>query len=148
MISKIEKDIKKALKEKDKDRLTVLRSLKSAIQYQQIELGKELEEKEIISVLAGQVKSRQQAIELYLQGNRPELAEKEKREIEVINLYLPQKMSEAEMEVEVDEAIIKLNASSMKDMGLIMKNLKEKFGSQIDGKKLSEIVRNKLQGLI
>ena len=146
MISKIEEDIIQALREKDKDRLTVLRSLKSAVQYQQIELGRELEEKEIISVLAGQVKSRQQAIELYLQGNRPELAEKETREIEIINFYLPPKMSEAEIEVKVDKAITELNASSMKDMGLVMKAMKEKLGNQADGKKLSEIVRNKLQG--
>ncbi|MBC8415204.1 MAG: GatB/YqeY domain-containing protein [Candidatus Cloacimonetes bacterium] len=146
MISKIEEDIIQALREKDKDRLTVLRSLKSAVQYQQIELGRELEEKEIIAVLAGQVKSRQQAIELYLRGNRPELAEKETREIEIINFYLPQKMPEAEIEVEVNKAITELNASSMKDMGLVMKAMKEKLGNRIDGKKLSEIVRNKLQG--
>ena len=146
MISKIEEDIIQALRKKDKDRLIVLRSLKSAVQYQQIELGRELEEKEIILVLAGQVKSRQQAIELYLQGNRPELAEKETREIEIINFYLPQKMSEAEIEVEVNKAITELNASSMKDMGLVMKAMKEKIGNQADGKKLSEIVRNKLQG--
>ncbi len=146
MISKIEEDIIQALRENNKDRLTVLRSLKSAVQYQQIELGRELEEKEIVSVLAGQVKSRQQAIELYIQGNRPELAEKETREIEIINFYLPQMMSESEIEVEVEKAITELNASSMKDMGLVMKNMKEKHGNQADGKKLSEIVRNKLQG--
>ena len=145
MISKIEEDIIKALREKDKDRLIVLRSLKSAVKYQQIELGRELEEDEVISVLAGQVKSRQQAIELYLQGNRPELAEKETREIEIINFYLPPKMSEAEMEVEVDKAITELNASSMKDMGLVMKTIKEKLGNQADGKILSDIVRKKLQ---
>ena len=145
MISKIEEDIIQALREKDKDRLTVLRSLKSAVQYQQIELGRELEEKEVISVLAGQVKSRQQAIELYLQGNRPELAEKETREIEIINFYLPQKISETKMETEVDKTITELNASSMKDMGLVMKTIKEKLGSQADGKILSDIVRKKLQ---
>ena len=145
MISKIEEDIIQALREKDKDRLIVLRSLKSAVKYQQIELGRELEEDEVISVLAGQVKSRQQAIELYLQGNRPELAEKETREIEIINFYLPQKMSEAEMEVEVDKAITELKASSMKDMGLVMKTMKEQLGNQVDGKIISEIVRKKLQ---
>ncbi len=145
MISKIEEDIIQALREKDKDRLIILRSLKSAVQYQQIELGRELEEDEIISVLAGQVKSRQQAIELYLQGNRPELAEKETREIEIINFYLPKKLSEAEIEVEVDKAITELNASSMKDMGLVMKTIKEKLGNRADGKILSDIVRKKLQ---
>ncbi len=145
MISKIEEDIIQALREKDKDRLIVLRSLKSAVKYRQIELGRELEEDEVISVLAGQVKSRQQAIELYLQGNRPELAEKETREIAIINFYLPRKMSEAEMEVEVDKAVTELNASSMKDMGLVMKTIKEKLGNRADGKILSDIVRKKLQ---
>ena len=145
MISKIEEDIIQALREKDKDRLIVLRSLKSAVKYQQIELGRELEEDEVISVLAGQVKSRQQAIELYLQGNRPELAEKETREIKIINFYLPQKMSETEIEVEVDKAVTELNASSMKDMGLVMKTIKEKLGNRADGKILSDIVRKKLQ---
>ena len=145
MISKIEEDIIQALREKDKGRLIVLRSLKSAVKYRQIELGRELEEDEVISVLAGQVKSRQQAIELYLQGNRPELAEKETREIEIINFYLPQKISETKMETEVDKTITELNASSMKDMGLVMKTIKEKLGSQADGKILSDIVRKKLQ---
>jgi uncharacterized protein YqeY len=145
MISKIEEDIIQALREKDKDRLIVLRSLKSAVKYQQIELGRELEEDEVISVLAGQVKSRQQAIELYLQGNRPELAEKETREIKIINFYLPQKMSETEIEVEVDKAVTELNASSMKDMSLVMKTIKEKLGNRADGKILSDIVRKKLQ---
>ncbi len=145
MISKIEEDIIQALRGKDKNRLIVLRSLKSAVKYRQIELGRELEEDEVISVLAGQVKSRQQAIELYLQGNRPELAEKETREIAIINFYLPRKMSEAEMEVEVDKAVTELNASSMKDMGLVMKTIKEKLGNRADGKILSDIVRKKLQ---
>ncbi len=145
MIKQIEKDIISALREKDKDRLKVLRSLKSAIKYKEIELGKKLSEDVIISVLKGQVKSREQAVELYIRGDRPELAEIETQEIEIIESYLPEPMSELEIEKEVDNTISELEAESMKDMGRVMKVLKEKFGSRADGKVLSIIVKNKLQ---
>lgn len=145
MIKQIEKDIISALRKKDKDRLKVLRSLKSAIKYKEIELGKKLSEDVIISVLKGQVKSREQAVELYIRGDRPELAEIETQEIEIIESYLPEPMSELEIEKEVDNTISELEAESMKDMGRVMKVLKEKFGSRADGKVLSIIVKNKLQ---
>ncbi|MCK4311239.1 MAG: GatB/YqeY domain-containing protein [Candidatus Cloacimonetes bacterium] len=145
MIKQIEKDIILALREKDKDRLKVLRSLKSAIKYKEIELGTKLSEDVIISVLKGQVKSREQAVELYIRGDRPELAEIETKEIEIIESYLPEPMSESEIEKEVDNTISELNAESMKDMGRVMKALKEKLGSRADGKVLSIIVKNKLQ---
>ena len=145
MIKQIEKDIILALRKKDKDRLKVLRSLKSAIKYKEIELGKKLSEDVIISVLKGQVKSREQAVELYIRGDRPELAEIETKEIEIIESYLPEPMSESEIEKEVDNTISELNAESMKDMGRVMKALKEKLGSRADGKVLSIIVKNKLQ---
>ena len=145
MIKQIEKDIISALREKDKDRLKVLRSLKSAIKYQEIDVGEELSEDEIISVIKGQVKSREQATELYVRGNRPELAEIETNEIEIIKSYLPEPISEKELEKEVDNTVAELNAESMKDMGRVMKALKEKLGSRADGKVLSIIVRNKLQ---
>ncbi len=145
MIKQIEKDIILALRKKDKDRLKVLRSLKSAIKYKEIELGTKLSEDVIISVLKGQVKSREQAVELYIRGDRPELAEIETKEIEIIESYLPEPMSESEIEKEVDNTISELNAESMKDMGRVMKALKEKLGSRADGKVLSIIVKNKLQ---
>ncbi|MCK4654095.1 MAG: GatB/YqeY domain-containing protein, partial [Candidatus Cloacimonetes bacterium] len=126
MIKQIEKDIISALRKKDKDRLKVLRSLKSAIKYKEIELGKKLSEDVIISVLKGQVKSREQAVELYIRGDRPELAEIETQEIEIIESYLPEPMSELEIEKEVDNTISELEAESMKDMGRVMKVLKEK----------------------
>ena len=133
------------MQEKDKDLLKVLRALKSAVQYQKLEKKKELSDEEIISVFKGQVKQRQQAAELYIQGKRPELAEIENREIDIIKAYLPEELSEAELEKEVSEAIAHLNAESMKDMGNVMKYLKEKLGSNVDGKSLSAIVRRELQ---
>ena len=145
MLTRINIDLKKAMQEKDKDKLKVPRALKSAVQYQKLEQKKELSDEEIISVFKGQVKQRQQAAELYIQGKRPELAEIENSEIKIIKGYLPEEISEAELEKEVSDAIVHLNAESMKDMGNVMKFLKEKLGSNVDGKSLSAIVRRELQ---
>ena len=145
MLTRINIDLKKAMKEKDKDMLKVLRALKSAVQYKKLEQKKELSDEEVISVFKIQVKQRQQAAELYIQGERPELAEIENREIDIIKAYLPEELSEAELEKEVSEAIAHLNAESMKDMGIVMKYLKEKLGSNVDGKSLSANVRRELQ---
>lgn len=145
MLTRINIDLKKAMQEKDKDKLKVLRALKSAAQYKKLEQKKELSDEEVISVFKIQVKQRQQAAELYLQGERPELAEIENREIEIIKNYLPEELSEAELEKEVCKAVVHLNAESMRDMGNVMKYLKEKLGSNVDGKSLSAIVRRELQ---
>ena len=145
MLTRINIDLKKAMQQKDKDMLKVLRALKSAVQYQKLEQKKELSDDEIISVFKIQVKQRQQAAELYIQGERPELAEIENREIKIIKAYLPEELSEAELEKEVSEAIAHLNAETMKDMGTVMKYLKEKLGSNVDGKSLSANVRRELQ---
>lgn len=145
MLTRINIDLKKAMQEKDKDKLKVLRALKSAVQYKQLEQKKELSDEEVISVFKVQVKQRQQAVELYIQGERPELAEIENREIDIIKVYLPEEISEAELEKEVSAALVHLNAESMKDMGIMMKYLKKKLGGNVDGKSLSAIVRRKLQ---
>ena len=145
MLTRINIDLKKAMQKKDKDMLKVLRALKSAVQYQKLEQKKELSDDEIISVFKIQVKQRQQAAELYIQGERPELAEIENREIDIIKAYLPEELSEAELKKEVSDAIAHLNAESMKDMGIVMKYLKEKLGSNVDGKSLSANVRRELQ---
>jgi len=145
MLTRININLKKAMQKKDKDLLKVLRALKSAVQYKKLEQKKELSDDEVISVFKIQVKQRQQAAELYIQGERPELAEIENREIDIIKAYLPEELSEAELEKEVSEAIAHLNAETMKDMGTVMKYLKEKLGSNVDGKSLSANVRRELQ---
>ena len=144
MINRISADIKDALFKKDKKRLNVLRYIKSALKNKEIELKKELSEEESMSVLQSQVKSRQQALELYIRGERPELAEIEKYEIEIIKSYLPEPLTEAEMETEVEKILSELNAESMKDMGKVMKALSQKLGKRANGKILSNLVRTKL----
>ena len=144
MLKRISEDIKDALIKKEKKRLNVLRFIKSALKNKEIELKKELSEEESISVLQSQVKSRQQAMEMYIKGERPELAAIEKYEIEIIKSYLPEPLSEAEMEIEVDKMLSELKAESMKDMGKVMKALSHKLGKRANGKILSNLVRTKL----
>ncbi|MBC8384911.1 MAG: GatB/YqeY domain-containing protein [Candidatus Cloacimonetes bacterium] len=144
MIESISKDIVTALKNREKDKLLVLRSIKSALKNREIEIKKELSEEESVTILRQQVKQREQAIELYERGNRQELADKERSEIKIIRDYLPKSLSEAEMINEVELMITELKADSMKDMGRIMKALSAKLGGSANGKILSNIVRAKL----
>jgi uncharacterized protein YqeY len=144
MITRISHDIIAALKSKDKFLATVLRSLKAALQNMQIEKGAPLTDEESIAVLQAQVKSRLQAIELYHKGGREDLATQEEAEITVIKRYLPTPLTKEEMQQEVQLMISELGASSMKDMGAVMKELKDKLGTRADGKILSSLVRNEL----
>ncbi|MBN2461181.1 MAG: GatB/YqeY domain-containing protein [Candidatus Cloacimonetes bacterium] len=144
MIDKISQNITTALRQGEKERLLVLRSLKTALRNKEIELMRKLSNEESIIVLQSQVKSRQQAQELYIQGQRKDLADREQAEIEIIMTYLPQPLSETEMEQEVEAAMTALAAHSMKDMGSLMRHLKEKLGSRANGTVLSSIVKKKL----
>ncbi len=145
MLKRLNSDIKQAMIARNKERLAVLRYLKSAFQNKAIELKKDsLTDEEMIVIMHQQVKSRMQAAELYVQGERPELAEKENSEIIIIKEYLPEQLSAQEIETEVDAALTELGVDSMKGMGLLMKHLKEKLGTRADGKILSGIVRKKL----
>jgi len=144
MIKKLSADITAALRQGQKNRLKVLRTLKSVLKNREIELRKELTEQEAMQILNGEIKKREQALELYIQAERQELAENEKFEIAIIREYLPEPLSEAELSVEVDKVISETGAESMKEMGPVMKLLKERLGSRADGKSLSSLVRAKL----
>lgn len=141
---RLNEEIKTAMRSHDKDRLRVLRTLKSSIKQVKIDSRSELSEDDVIGILKGELKKRQQAKELYLSGERSELAANEEYEISIIEEYLPQALSRAELTAAVENAITELSASSMKDMGTVMKHLKSELGNLADGKQLSEIVRQKL----
>ncbi len=144
MILRISEEIKTAMKEQNKERLLVLRSLKTELKNKEIDLCRPLTEEEGLDVVRRCVKSREQAIELYEKGGRPELALKEKEEIALLQVYLPQTLTEEEIEKEVDLAIQENPEITVKDMGKLMKILSAKLGSRADGKTLSSIVRKKL----
>ena len=141
MIGKITADIAIAMKAQDKERLNVLRSLKTALMNRKIEIGKDIDFDEFKSILRKEIKSRQQAIELYEKGNRPDLASVETKEIDIIQEYLPAMLSRDQIENEVLKAVAELNVESLKDMGRIMSHLKTKIGDVADGKTLSDIVK-------
>jgi uncharacterized protein YqeY len=106
----------------------------------------EIPEEQITSLLRGMVKSRRESVELYRQGNRPELAEKEEAEIAVIESFLPQQLDEAAMQAAVKEAVAETGASSIKDMGKVMAALKAKHAAVLDMAKAGPMVKAALGG--
>jgi uncharacterized protein len=144
---KIVSDMTAAMKAKDAARTSTLRMLKSAISYREIEKGGELDEEELSKLLRSQVKQRRDSVEQYQKGGRQELAEKELAEIIVIEGYLPQAASIEEIEQAVAAAIAETGATSMKEMGAVMKaTMVILAGKNPDGRTVSETVKKKLSG--
>ncbi|NCU27416.1 GatB/YqeY domain-containing protein [Candidatus Nomurabacteria bacterium] len=144
MIERISTDIKNAMRSGDKERLMVLRSLKTDIKNREIELIRQLEEPEVMEMIQKAIKSRAQALEMYRQGEREDLAAIEEREIEISKEYLPTELTPDEVSLAVREAIAHLEAASMKDMGKVIGYVKEKYGLRVDGKILSTVVKQEL----
>lgn len=142
--ARIETDFVTAYKAKETVRVAVLRMLKTAIKNRQVELLRPLDDGEILDVIAKQVKQRRESIEQFTSGNRPDLADKEALELEMLVGYLPQALTEAELAVAVDAVVRELGATSLKDMGRVMQAVLEAHKGQVDGKKASELVRARL----
>lgn len=139
-------DLTEAMKAKDADRLSVLRMVKANLMNRKIEKGGELTDEEVRKALQGLVKQRRDSIEQYTAAGRSELAEKEAQEIGFIEVYLPQGASAEEIASAIDEAVTETGASSMKDMGSVMKAAQAKLaGKTVDGRDLSEAVKARLQ---
>jgi len=139
--ARLSQEIKAAMLAKDADRLSTLRLLKSAADYAQIERKVEtLSGAEFVAVVQKEVKKRRDAIEQFEKGNRPELAAKEKKEIAVLETFLPQPLSPAELEQMVKAAIQELGAASKKDMGPVIKAVQAKAAGRADGKTISAVV--------
>lgn len=144
---RIDTDLKDAMRAKDAGKLNVLRMLKSAMKNVAIEKGgaaTALDEGETTQVIRKQVKQRQDSIEQFEKGGRPELAAKEKEEIEILSAYLPQAMSAEELSAAVQEAIAEAGATSRAQMGAVMKILQTKIAGRADGKTLSQEVQKQL----
>jgi uncharacterized protein YqeY len=142
---KIQKDLTDAMRAKDELRLSVLRGIKSAIQYKETEKIRALEETECIQLLQTLVKQRKESIEQFTKGNRQDLVDKETKELAIIETYLPAGASEAEMDAAIAKAIVETSATSMKQMGAVVKAAKGALeGKTVDGKALSDRVRARL----
>jgi len=145
--AKIVSDLTAAMKAKDADRLSTLRMVKANLMNRQIEKGSELTDEEVTKALQSLVKQRRDSIEQYNNAGRSELAEKEAAEITVLEEYLPQPASADEIDAAVTAAVAETGASSMKEMGAVMKAVAAKLvGKSVDGKTVSEAVKSKLNG--
>jgi len=140
-------DLTAAMKAQEALRTSTLRMAKAALQNREIEKGGELDEEEMAKLLRSLVKQRHDSVEQYEKGGRQELADKEKAEIEILERYLPQSASREEIESAVAAAISETGASSMKDMGKVMKAAQAALaGKNADGRTVSEVVKAKLVG--
>lgn len=143
----IDSDLKDAMRAKDATRLNVLRMLKSALKYGSIEKSgpeAQLTDAEAVQVIRKQAKQRQDSIESFEKGGRAELVEKEKNELSILNKYLPQALSAAELSQIVREAIAEVGATSKAQMGVVMKAAQAKAAGRADGKTLSQEVQKQL----
>ncbi|MEP2774730.1 MAG: GatB/YqeY domain-containing protein [Luteolibacter sp.] len=145
--TQITDDIKTAMRAKDTTALNSLRALKSALTNAAIEkggLGTELDEPEILAVIRKQIKQRQDSIAQFEKAERPELAENEKAEIEVLSKYLPAALTEEQMLAMIEQAVTETGATSKADMGKVMKRAQELTEGRADGKLLSAAVMKRL----
>ncbi len=137
-------DMKEALRSKDKIRLSTIRMINSLIKNAEIDKRGELTEEEIVQLLRKYAKQRKEAIEMYEKGGRQDLVEKEKRELEIVESYLPEELSEEEIRKLVREVIEEVGASSPKDLGKVMKVVMPKVKGRADGSLVNRIVREML----
>ena len=143
LAEKISKDLTDAMRAKDELRLSVLRGIKSAIQYKETEKMRVLEENESVQILQTLVKQRKESIDQFTKGGRQDLVDKETKELAIIETYLPAGASEAEMDAAIAKAMADTSASSLKQMGAVVKAAKAALeGKTVDGKALSDRVRS------
>jgi hypothetical protein len=145
LAEQIQTDIVAAMKGKDELRLSVLRMIKAAIQLKEVEKVRKLDAAESIQLLQTLAKQRKESIEQFTKGGRADLAEKETKELAIIDSYLPAGASNEEMDAAIEKAIAETGANSMKQMGAVVKAAKAALeGKTVDGKVLSDRVREKL----
>ena len=147
LYEKFSADMITAMKEKDKDRLTVIRMVKGAMQLEHINNKKELNEDLLIDVVSKQIKMRNDSIEEFKKGSRDDLVEKTQAEIEILREYLPKQLTEEEVDNIIDEVIKEVNPTSGKDMGLVMKEVSSKVKGKADMKVVSTKIRERLASL-
>jgi uncharacterized protein YqeY len=147
LVDEVSAGIADAMKKHEAVRLSTLRMLKAALMNREIERGHTLDQAESLQVVVSLVKQRKDSIEQFMQGGRPELADKERAEIQILETYLPAAAEPAAVEQAVADVIRETGAASPKDMGRVMKAVLARLAGQtIDGKSVNELVRRKLAG--
>ena len=141
---KLLSDMKEAMKSKDSLRLGTVRSVISAVKNQEIDLRKDLDEEQILTVVSREVKKRKEAASLYEKGKRPELKNKEIQEMKILQTYLPEQVSEGDLRQRIQEVIAETGAEGMKDFGKIMKTLVPEFKGKADNALIKELANEYL----
>ena len=141
---KLLEDLKDAMKTKNVNKKNAVQMVRTAILQIEKDKGIEVSDEQILGIVAKEVKTRKDAIAEYEQANREDLIEKANEEIKALEEYLPKQLTDEELVTEVKKVIEKLNATSMKDMGPVMKEAKATIGAQADGKRINEVVKSLL----
>lgn len=147
MIENFNNDIIKAMKAKDQNRLMVLRMVKGALQLEKINNKKELTDELFIEVITKQIKMRNDSINEFKKANRTDLIDKTQAEIDILNEYLPTQLTIEEVNAIIDESFKKVSPSSMKDIGLIMKDVTPQIKGRYNMQEVSTIIKDKLNNL-
>lgn len=145
LVETLAKDLVEAMKSKDKDRLSVLRMVKGAMQLEHINQKKEFTDELAIDVISKQIKTRNESIKEFEKGNRPDLVEQTQKEITILQEYLPLQLTEEEILKVIDQAFTKINPQSPKDMGLIMKEVTPSLKGKADMGHVSMLIKTKLE---
>jgi uncharacterized protein YqeY len=144
ILQQLTEDMKQAMKAQEKLKLSTIRMLISQLKNEKIDSGKDLAPDEEIQILMNAVKKRKEAMEAYQKGNRQDLVEKEQQELVIIQQYLPAQMSDEEIAKQIDDIIQSTGASSIRDLGKVMSEAMKALKGKADGKKVQQLVREKL----
>ena len=144
LLEQLSKDMVQAMKNKDSFTLGVIRMAKGAIQLEGINKKKDLTEEDVVSVISKQIKMRNDSITEFTKANRMDLVEQNKKEIEILSKYMPEQLSLDEVNKIIDEAFEKINPTSSKDMGLIMKEVSPKLKGKADMGQVNVIIKERL----
>lgn len=142
---RLTEDLKLAMKSRDQLRMDVIRMIKAAVLNKEVELKRDLDDAEMSRVMTTLVKQRRESVEQFEKAQRTELADKERKEIEIIESYLPKPLSPQELEAIVASAVAETGSRTLKDMGTVMKVVMARLaGQSIDGKQVSDLVKSRL----
>ncbi|WP_316571976.1 GatB/YqeY domain-containing protein [Neobacillus sp. YIM B06451] len=144
LLERLNNDMKQAMKSKDKDKLTVIRMIKASMQNEAIKHGRELTGEEELTVLSREMKQRKDSLHEFDKAGRPDLVEKLRQELSIVELYMPQQLSEEELEGIVKETIAETGASSKADMGKVMAAIMPKVKGKADGSLVNKLVQQHL----
>jgi len=141
----VQQTLKGAIREQDEIKRNAVRLLLTAMKNKEKELRRQLTEEEITQAISSQIKQRRESVEQYLQASRPDLADQEEKEIQVLQGFLPEPLADAELEQLIAGVISESGAQSARDMGMVMKAIMPLVSGRADGKRVSELVRQKLR---